>query len=498
MVGFFDKVPENLFSVLSRKYKKVYVIALLALYDALKLYKTRIKKSDYAAMLDASFAKLTALKEIDMSLFDLNSDRNESRNYDEEVPESAEPVDENSPFVKISYIIRKLEITGWIEIEKDIKTNIEYIYVPTYSFKILSLICEMASNTSTYFPLVHQIYSELKLEEEKEDDYMFRSILNAKKNVADLELNVTLLYHSICVFGHRLTYVFSPNEALRQHFDSFQTEINEKMYHPMKTFDSLGLFAVPTVKILNNWLSSERVMEKLVSQASNEPNMIDKSKEEVERYVFVTIQGIIDVLNKLNKSFDDIDEANASYTDAVQKKVNYLSSGDKTVQGKIRDILVKASTEIKKSNEDYDQMEFIEKMANTIGVYQQGCLDFESLTPPYHRGERVEVGDPVLLDDPFDSDKLDFDDDILSEYSRYGSEGIDDFMILAFGDKHTITTLDIDFKDMDAFILFILVTVRGELDLSFYSMEKIDDQEIQKQGFILPNFKFTKKSVNKE
>ncbi len=486
MTNLFTKIPENFFSILSRKYKAVYSVALLALYDTLKIYKTRIKKSDYLEILNSKLSDM-------MSLFELSIDRLDDKNSDDEVT-SNEPIDEHSSAVKIYYIVRKLEVTGWIEIEKDIRTNIEYVYIPNYAFKFLELFSSLVTDVAMYLPLVHQTYSELKLEDEKEDDYMFKTVLNCRRNVEELELNVTILYHSICVFGHQLTNVFSPNEALRQHFDSFQIEINDKLYHPMKTYDSLGLYAIPTIAILNKWLDSERIMDRLIAQAKNEPNLVGKTDEELEQFVFKTIQEIIDKLHKLHNSFEDIDAANANYTEAVQKKVNYLSSSDKTIQGKIKDILVRASMAIKASDEDYDQIPFIQKMSNTLSIYQQGCIDSDSLTMPYRRSEKPVDDELVVLADPFDPTDDDFADELFAEYSRYGAEGIDDFMIEAFGNKDEITTGDIDFNDMDDFILFILATVRAELDLMFCKMERIDEPfEIIKQGFILPNFHFVKK-----
>lgn len=251
--NLFDKIPENFFSVLSRKYKSVYALALLTLYETLKTYKVSIKKTDYLNMLTSRISD-------SMSLFSVALDRLDDK--DDEKIESAADVNEELTPSKISYIVKKLEKTGWIELEKDVKTNTEYIFLPSYSIKMIELLNSLSSDVSFYLPLVHQTYSELKLEDEKEDEFMFRAVLNARKNADELELNVTLLHHSICVFGHKLTTIFSPNEALHQHFDNFQTEITDKIYHPMKTFDSLNLYALPTIKILTRWMDDDRLINK--------------------------------------------------------------------------------------------------------------------------------------------------------------------------------------------------------------------------------------------
>lgn len=487
MTGLFNKIPENFFSLLSRKYKSVYALALLTLYEALRLYKIRIRKSDYVNLLRSKSEDM-------MTLFDLALDRQDDRDEEERIEEL--PIDESAVGAKISYIVRKLELTGWIEVEKDIKTNTEYIYLPAYAIRMLELISSLTSDASFYLPLVHQTYSELKLEDEKEDDYMFRTINNARKNAEQLELSVTLLHHSICVFGHKLSSVYSPNEVLHQHFDDYRVEISDKIYHPMKTYDSLGLYAMPTIAILKKWQRDDRLVNKMVVQARLEPEYAARPQSEIVSAVVKIMQDTIDILAKLNKSFDEIDRANANYTEAVQKKVNYLSSSDKTIQGKIKAILVEASRRIKETDEDYDDIEFVQRMSATLSVYRQGYLDQDSLSMPIKRQAREDEYGLEVLEDPFDPDSEPFDDGFEQEINRFSADAVDDFMAAAFKDAAEVETGSMVFPDMDAFILFILATVRAELKLSFYQMEKLPEPEILTQGFLLPNYRFTRRKEN--
>ena len=110
-------------------------------------------------------------------------------------------------YLEINEIIRKLAKCGWFIISKDPKTNIDFIYIPAYSIQFIKLLNELTTDAGAYLPLVHQTYSELKLEDEKEDDYMYRSLINAKNNAESLEMSVTLLRQQILVFGNRLTNV---------------------------------------------------------------------------------------------------------------------------------------------------------------------------------------------------------------------------------------------------------------------------------------------------
>ena len=115
----FDRIPSNYFSLLTKKYRTVYVFALLTLYDALKIYKVRIKRSDYVTMLKNRGVKL-------LNLLDIKEDENEDEDFckDENLN-----VDDNLLNLKINYILRKLVQTGWIYIEKEQKTNIFYVFL---------------------------------------------------------------------------------------------------------------------------------------------------------------------------------------------------------------------------------------------------------------------------------------------------------------------------------------------------------------------------------
>ncbi|MEI3532016.1 MAG: hypothetical protein V8Q90_00005, partial [Bacilli bacterium] len=64
---------------------------------------------------------------------------------------------------------------------------------------MIELLNSLSSDVSFYLPLVHQTYSELKLEDEKEDEFMFRAVLNADKCSGFCQINVILLHHSICI-----------------------------------------------------------------------------------------------------------------------------------------------------------------------------------------------------------------------------------------------------------------------------------------------------------
>lgn len=483
-MNLFDRLPENFFSVLSRKYKAVYSFALMTLFETLKIYKTKIKRSDYIKALYDHGEDL-------FKLFDVELDKLDDKNEDENIPYE---LSDSVITSKINYIFKKLVNTGWISVERDLANNVDYLYLPSYSIKMLQLISDLSSDTSLYVPLVHQTYSELSLEDEKEDDYMFRSLLAARKNADELELNVTLLHHSICVFGHNLSTVFDPNEVLRQHFDIFKSDVRDKVYHPMKTYDSLGLYSLPVINILHRWQHDPRIMAKLVIQAKYDPNYVGKKSSLVNVEVNRILQETIDIFSRLNSAFVEIDKANASYTQAVQKKVTYLSSSDKTIKGKIDAIILEVAKALDRENSqsdlEMDKIDIIDKLNSTVSIYHQGFVDSDSLTMIKNRVEKEEL-DPLPLDDMYS----DFDsslDELINDENQFSLEAIENFMLKQFKDRRTITSKDVELNTMDDLILLILATVRGEFNDMFYTLEKLDSK-IENGNYFIPNYKFTRK-----
>ena len=494
MAKLFDKIPDELFSPLSRKYKTVYSYALICLYHLLKRRKNDIKRSEYLASLRSHGDEFFKLFNVELDKLD-DKDEKEAVAYESKATE-----EDSQNGEKASYVIRKLSKCGWFIISKDPKTNVEYIYIPAYSIQFMKLIDDLTSDTSSYLPLVHQTYAELKMEDDKEDDYMYRSLMNARNNAENLEMNVTLLRQQICVFGNRLTGVLDPNEALKQHFDEYRTDISEKYYHPMKTFDSLGLYAQPTIQILKKWLKSERIISLIVKEAKAEPQNQTRENQEIVLEVIKTIQEIIDIFSRLSSAFDDIDKANANYTEAVQRKVNYLSSSDKTVQGKIKKIILTLANEIKNNPSlKYEELPTLNKASETLNLPRQGFVDSRSMTMPFKRGMIDENIEPMPLDDTFDFDSesaLNFTAILDKELDKYSDEAIISYIESNMKDKETLFTNQFSINSADELVLYILGVLKSLMGLIPFAAVKIEDR-IDYAGYYMPSYQFTRKKLRR-
>lgn len=475
-MNLFSKIPDNFFSILSSKNKNIYGLALVTLYDALSMYHTKIRKSDYLDLL-----KYRGEKEINSLIIE--------DDFGGEVNLS-----EPSLAGKANLIVRRLVDTGWIIIDSDVKTGAEYILLPDYSISMLKIIYEFVSdNESKYISYVHSTYADLQLEDDNQDEFMYRTLVNAYNNTKDLELEVTRLNHSIRVFHKQLATIFSPNEVLEQHFDIAREDVVDPIYHPLKTNDSIILYNGPISTILKRWINTEAVREKLISQCLLMNHSV-KDRLEAEKDVLKKVNYIQDTYNKLSEDMDEIDKAQSNYTKASTEKVIYLNNTDKTIKGKLETIFLNLAKVINGDDRENVYPYILKDVNNSIMLYQQGYIDGDSLAKPYRRNNRFE-GEPLALDD-FDHEVNEgLMQSLLSIMDNYSDEKVMEFMENAFKDNDTLDVKDIPVRNVEDFIMVILGTVKADSRYSFYNFKRPEPIErvVKDDTYDMPNYHYERK-----
>ncbi len=475
-MNLFNKIPDNFFSILSSKNKNIYGLAIVTLYDCLTLYHNRIRKSDFLDLLKNRGEGLVKNLII------------EEEDYDDDKSLIYEPTLQG----KYNLIVKRLVDTGWIILDQDIKTGVEYILIPSYSMSMLKIVYEFVSDNETqYVSNVRSTYADLQYEDENQSDYMYRALVNAVNKTRDLELEVTKLDHSIRVFHKQLANMFSPNEVLNQHFDIAREDVVDPIYHPLKTNDSIILYNGPISSILKRWLNTEEVFNKIVSQALV-LNSTLKTKEEAQSDVIKKINYIQDTYNKLTEEMGDIDKAQSNYTKATTEKVIYLNNSDKTIKGKLETIFLSLAKVINGEANGYQNI--VKDVNNSLLFYQQGYIDSDSLTKPYRRNERYE-GEPMAIDDFEQEANEGLMQSLLQIMDAYSDEKIMDFMANAFKDEDEIDVKKIPVKSVEDFIMVILGTVKADSRTSFYDFVRPSDVEYltKEEKYEMPNYQYVRR-----
>ena len=476
-MNLFAKIPDNFFSILSSKNKNIYGIALVTLYDCLTIYRNRIRKSDYLNLLKSR-------GENEINLFEI-----EAEDFDDTTL-----LTEPTLGAKANLILRRLVDTGWILIDTDLKSGCEYILLPSYSISMLRILYEFISdNQSKYVSYVHSTFADLQYEDETQDEFMYRSLVNAVNNTKSLELEVSKLNHSIRVFHKQLSTIFTPNEVLTQHFDIAREDVVDPIYHPLKTNDSIILYNGPINFILKRWVNTDAVREKLIDQALIYNHQL-RSREEAANDILKKVNYIADTYAHLTSDMEDIDKAQSEYTTATTDKVIYLNNSDKSIKGKLETIFLALAKVINGDEDARNYQSVVKDVNNSILLYQQGYIDEYSLQKPYRRTNRYE-GEPMVLDDFEHEVNEGLMQYLLNIMDQYSDERIYDFMEKAFKGNDAIRVSDIDVRNVEDFIMVILGTVKADDERTFYAVKRDEKmgRTVKEDKFDMPDFGYVRK-----
>lgn len=474
----FDLIPDNFFSILSSKNKEIYAFALTVLYSSLQSDEMSIKKDDYQRMLREKASDLV-----------MRLDLEEEGNKDEEA--LVNPNIAN----RAAFIVRRLEETGWIDIRIDSETFEEFIALPPYSIKFLTLINEIINESEVaYNSLVHATYSELKMEDEEPDEFMYVALLRAYENTKKLRVELVTLGHSIRIFQHKLGNIFTTNEVLHEHFDEYKVRISDRLYHPLKTFDSVAKFKRPIISILQKWLRDDEIRKRLVTQSLLWRKNNDSSNAESELIEKITF--IQDMYEQLNNMIEEIDNSHSEYTKSSANKIIYFNNNDKTIKGHLETIFKAYAKAVNDYENDGGSSKvlrnILSNMQDSLNFHEQGYIDPESITLPIIRQYR-EVGEPMPIVNNFEeAGDLIMQNFLDQTRNEFTDSRIYSFMETAFGDARELRVEEISLPDYDAFILLILATLKKDDDNCFYEVI-LEEGYIVSQGYVLPNMVFRRK-----
>ncbi len=476
-MNLFDIVPNNYFSLFRGKNKEIYIESLSILYSLLQNDEAVIKKNDF----------LNALKEREKNLNNFSLDDEELS--DEEKNDLA--IDTVSS--KASFIIRRLEECGWIDISMDIDNYEEVVVLPAYTISLLKTFNDIVSDEEApYLSLVHSTYSELKLEDEDIDELLYPTLLRCYENTKKLKVELITLVHSIRIFQNKLTKLFDTNEVLHSYFDIYKKKISDRYYHPLKTFDSVAKFKRPIIKILDRWLKDKSIREKLILQSSISSKT--NNKKEIENDIITKINYISDTYETLNSLISSIDKENNAYTKSSTQKILYLNNTDRTIKGHLENIFKHYAASLKDNS---GLTTILSKMQDSASFYEQGFIDSSSVTLPILKKYR-EIGIPMEIASFDDGSDYLMDSFIEETKNTYTDEKVYSFMENSFKDKKEIKSEELKIKNFDALICLILATVKSEDESSFYEIEELLPKQIQNNDFIIPNFAYRRKDDKEE
>jgi len=461
----FDVIPGNLFSILVSKNKALYAETLFVIRKAFKQEMT-IRKEDLVSML---------IFNLDEAILELDMEAEQDEFQDDGAVKSGQSLS-----AKAHHLIRRLVETGWIEVEYQVDSFDENITLPDYSVKLLNLLYSFTDeNVREYNSYVYSTYSALRTADAERDDFMLNALITAYDNTIKLVDELKTLHNNIRRYHQALNEYATANDILRGHFDQYKELIVDRIYHPLKTLDSVPRFKMPILKILGDWLSDLSVRQKMAAQAVQRGKYANA--DEAMENIIVMMGEMSDIYENIDGMLEEIDRKNNAYTRASIEKMQYLLNTDRSIKGKLVDILSSGDKQIDK---------LIDRMSDSIDIFRQGFIDEKSLYTKRNANARKE-GTPLPLKETVIDDKE--LESIIKKMNRlYNHQQVLAFVDRLMAGRHIINSSDIKLENDDDFILLILAALKtGEKGLP-YKVE-FGRGTMDCCGYKIPEMRFIRK-----
>lgn len=458
----FDVVPGNFFSILSCGNREVYFDALMILHNMFK-FELNIRVEDFVA-----------------SLITVLEDRAFELEEDDDVQDASLT---NSG--KARFILTRFIKTGWVDKEFIDNSFVEIITPRSYAIPVLKLLSEMGdSSLQEYNSLVFATFSGLKQALNEDDSHLYEALLSANKNTEQLQYSLRTLYHGIRGFLRNIVNQSDVNLLLQDHFNEYK-KLSDRVYHPIKTMDSVHRYMAPIQNLLMDISSNEDTLRFLHERAKYVKKYEDISQ--AAENVNSSIDFIIDFYQTVGGLVSEIDRKHSIYTKSSIEKIQYLMTADQTIKGKLAELLKTFASASEEKREA-----ICEIMEKNIHASRQEHFDSLSLYHKNVRSRRV-YREPLTVEQTENPPKFS-EEYLLSQLnSRYTPDKIRMFIRDLLSDKNEMASNDIPITSDADFILLILAVIRQNDKEMPYSIEISSTDRVERSGYFIPDMVIRKK-----
>ena len=479
----FDIIPENFFSILSSKNRRLYTACAM---QAFAIYETgSILGVDRKLIAD----ELTLYLENHDNLYELDAEEfGDGLEEPENLRETA------------NLVIRRLEECGWIYIDltPDYTEILNFTDVAITMIEALQEICPQTITydyynedddyaTPTFTAIVDPneykvyIYTIYSLLTNQDLDYPLM--------ISEVYKNTKMLIRSLRKMDSRIKdYINSVVESseikdLMSKLMEYNDEIYEPTYTKLKTADNINKYRLKIVtsleEIASNRVAMEQIAEDYMYRFRNKNLAMEKANRDLDE--------MVDIFNELDQYISGIDEKNKNYINSTIGKVKFLLTEEDNVIGKLNGILkfIKAENKIGKIDR---AMTKVNQVVNLPSV--KGFAESSLYTP---RG-RYQRGDFSSIDlDRFDFEALDAS--VLQGFrSKYDPAYMRDYILRRLDEHNSLQAKDLIVENttFDEALMCIYVLIFASEN--GYKIEKMPDI-IQNDYFKMANFKITREDT---
>lgn len=471
-MDFFDMVPDNFFSLLSSKNKRIYLSSILQVF---KVYETgTILGIDKKIVVD------------DLTYF-LETNKNYLFDAEDENDEESNP---NTKRDLANYILRRMEECGWIYIDV---TN-DYVEILNFSDDAI-IICEALINAYPQFEYSDEELPADYINPNEYHGYIYsiNSLLSQKDNV-DYALTFSLVYSNTKQLIRALRrmdarmkdYITSVVENtdiknLMEKLISYKNDIYDTSYTRLKIADNIDRYRLSIITRLEEMQSDEAIVSAISKNYLAFSKTVDQAVDKAIRQ----IDEVIDAFNAIEDFINEIDVKNRNYINSTIGKIKFLLTEEDNVVGKINGIL--------KYVKDTNKEGKIDKSLRLIdGLYTlpvikviDGTNSLYQPRGPYSRNYNQ------FLDD-FGIDGFEMNDEFMNQFKNlYNEAEIKKFIDAHMNDNKSFIAGEV--LDFDASREKLLMVIYSIIYASEHNYTiSIFDDFVKTKDYMIRNFEIKK------
>lgn len=385
---------------------------------------------------------------------------------------------------KANWMLRRLEVYGWIEIETD-KSYVQRVNFKDYAVKIIKTLLEIEEGKQIeYQGYIYVIYSLVRSNTDKPGTVLLSILENTDMLITGLKN----LNSGIKRYIDELTKYKTPAEIMDVLFNDYIENIVDKAYHRLLTSDNVAKFRPEIIERLESKSRSKAYMEKAGAEISNIQEIpLEQAQERVYQYIHT----IIDAFKNLDDILAEINQKNTQYQRAAVNRAKFFLIGSEDVRGQIKEILSGLNEQINSENMDLGGIYRITFLDDLIRIYSSSFLDEKSLYVPIE-GKKEFRPREIENDVPDEKMRQNKIKKMMERLERVlNPQKIDEYVLNYMQDKNEILASELPLVTTEDYVHMIYVRLYGQRKNMKYHVET--GEEITINGYRFKDFKIRKK-----
>lgn len=385
---------------------------------------------------------------------------------------------------KANWMLRRLEVYGWIEIETD-KSYVQRVNFQDYAVKIIKTFLEIEEGKQVeYQGYIYVIYSLVRSNTDKPGTVLLSILENTDMLVTGLKN----LNSGIKRYIDELTKYKTPSEIMDVLFNDYIENIVDKAYHRLLTSDNVAKFRPEIVERLESKSRSKAYIEKASAEiAIIEEIPIEQAKEKVYQY----IHSIIDAFKNLDEILAEINQKNTQYQKAAVNRAKFFLIGSEDVRGQIKEILSELNEKIISEHLDMNGIYRISFLDELIRIYSSEFLDEKSFYVPIEGKKEFQPKEieNIVPNQGMRQNKI---KKMMERMERVlNTQKIDEYVLKCIQDKEEMLASELPLNTIEDYVHIIYVRLYGQRKNMCYKVEP--GEEITVNGYCFKNYTIRKK-----